>query len=305
MPRAKTPPADTAASLVPMNDSAVALAAMSADHAEAERLAVAFGYTGEISVPALEAQIRRDARTTAEAALMTGAGLLMLKQLTPHTEFIERVEALGFHKRVAQRLMSLAAKFRKSDSKSLLIAAAGSQTKLLELAILDDQDIDVLAQGGTIKGLTLDSIDTMSASELREALREKEAELQVAQAAREKQVKRIDKLEAERRRYNKAAPDEQLAEMQKRAIALMNDIRGGIAGGLRQACVEIGSHGEERGLHDRFLAGLLAEVQHELDQLRQDFGLPDIAKGELPDWLQDDDVAQAVAGKPRAAKAGK
>lgn len=304
MPRAKTP---TPASATHRSDIDEQRAtggqlAMVADHTEAQRLAVAFGYTGEISVAAIEAQIRRDARTTAEAALATGAGLLMLKQLTPHGEFTERIETLGFHQRVARRLMMLAAKFSKTDSKSVLIAAAGSQTKLLELAILDDQELDELAQGGTVKGLTLDAIDTLSASELREALREKEAELQVANAARDKQVKRIDKLEAERRRYNKAPADEQLAEMQKRAVALMNDLRGGIAGGLRQAVIEIGNHGEGRGEHDRFLGGLVAEVQHALNDLRAEFGLAEAAEGELPGWLQDDDVAQAAATKPRGGK---
>lgn len=295
MPRAKTPAAAAPEPNVDAGRVAGAALAMVADHTEAQRLAVTFGYTGEISIPALEAQIRRDARITAESALATGAGLLMLRQLTPHGEFTERVESLGLHVRVARRLMTIAAKFSKTDSKSVLVAAAGTQTKLLELTVLENDELDLIAQGGTVKGLTLDAIDTMSARELREALREKEAELQVATNARQKQQNRIDKLEADRRRYNKAPADEQLAEMQKRAVALMNDLRGGIAGGLRQACVEIGNHGEERGAHDLFLAGLVAQIQRELDQVRQEFGLANLADSEeLPEWLKGDEVAETL-----------
>lgn len=123
--------------------------------------------------------------------------------------------------------------------------------------------------------------------DLAEGMRRAEAERDEAKAEKEagehllgRKNKRIDALEAELRRFDKGTPDEQLAEMQRRATALMNELRGGIAGGLRQACVEIGNHGEERGRHDLFLAGLVGQVQHELALVRQEFNLPDISHAE-------------------------
>jgi len=160
---------------------------------------------------------------------------------------------------------------------------------------------------GAAKAEVMSVIEDLAAkvAQVEEQLQDKDAELQVANTARQKQQTRIDKLEAERRRYNKATPAEQLAEMQRRAVAMMNDVRGGIAGGLRQACAEIGNHGEERGLHDRFLAGLLAEIQHQLDQVRQDFGLADVADPGLPDWLQDDPVAKQLDVQHKAGRGSK
>jgi hypothetical protein len=46
------------------------------------------------------------------------------------------------------------------------------QTKLLELIVEDDETIDSLAKGGTLYGLTLDDVDRMSPTELRNKLRD-------------------------------------------------------------------------------------------------------------------------------------
>ena len=216
-------------------------------------------------------------------------------------EFTDRLQGLGVHERVARRLMTLAAKFAKTDSKSVLIAAAGSQSKLLELAILDDDDLDLIALGGTVKGLSLDSIDAMSARELREKLRDAEAELKVSQAAREKQRTRIDKLQAAQVRFAGLPPDDVLASMQDEAMSIMREARGAIDGRLRQAVRAIQNHGTESNEHDRFLAGLVAEIQHALTALREEAGLTDVAEGDLPGWLQGDEVAEAAA-KARKGK---
>lgn len=272
--------------------------------ARAKEAADLVGYSGVLTPEVAESLVSSGLQRTAEGVWLMGAGLLMLKELTEHGEFGRRVEALGLNLETAKRRMVAVRKFSKSVAGDTFRNAVSSASKLLELASLDQDEINHLADGGAINGVTLDKVETMTRRELREALREREAELEHANAKRDAQSKRIDKLEAERRRYNKLPPAEQLQEMQRCALAMMNDIRGGIAGGLRSAVAEIGNHGEERGLHDLFLGGLVAQIRHELDQLVQDFGLPDVAPGQLPDWLADDQVAQAAAaGKTR--KAGK
>jgi len=143
------------------------------DAMQAGALAIAeqFGYDGSLSVGALEDEIRFYQRRSVEAVLALGTRLLILKELTAHGEFIQRVELLGINERMARRFMSATLKLGKTDTKSVL-AAAGNQTKLLELVTLDDEDIAELANGGSAANLTLDDVARMTVTELRAALRE-------------------------------------------------------------------------------------------------------------------------------------
>lgn len=141
----------------------------------AQALAVSFNYTGELSAPALEDEIRFYQRRTAEACLELGKRLVLLREMTPHGQFAARIEGLGLGYRMANRFMGAAVKFSKCDSKSLLTAAA-TQTKVLELATLDDEEIEALNEGNTVRGITLDTVAQMGVTELRNKLREAEAD---------------------------------------------------------------------------------------------------------------------------------
>ncbi len=137
----------------------------------ATALASELGYDGSLTVGALEDEIRFYQRRTIEACLELGKRLLLLKELTPHGEFTQRVDLLGISDRMARKFMSATIKFSKRNSSSVL-AAAGTQTKLLELVILDDGEIEALENGETARGVTLDEIETMTVSELKKALRD-------------------------------------------------------------------------------------------------------------------------------------
>lgn len=134
-------------------------------------LATQLGYQGSLTVGALEDEIRFYQQRSVEAVMELGKRLLILKEMTPHGEFSKRIEMLGVSKRTAQRFMSVVLKFSKTTSMSLL-EKSGSGTKLLELMVLDDDDIDVIDAGGSIGDVNLDSIETMSVRELKKALRE-------------------------------------------------------------------------------------------------------------------------------------
>lgn len=140
-------------------------------------LAASLGYEGALTVGALEDEIRFYQQRSVEAVLELGKRLLILKEITPHGEFKQRTEMLGFSSRMAQKFMSAVLKFSKANSSSLL-AKAGSQTKILELVILDDDEIDVIEQGGSVGDVNLDSIETMSVRELKKALREAKADVE-------------------------------------------------------------------------------------------------------------------------------
>lgn len=134
-------------------------------------LATQLGYQGALTVGALEDEIRFYQQRTVEACMELGKRLLILKEMTPHGEFEKRIDILGFSPRMARKFMSAVLKFSNRNSNSVLIASK-TQTKLLELVVLDDDDLDVIEQGGSIGEVSLDSIETMSVRELKAALRE-------------------------------------------------------------------------------------------------------------------------------------
>jgi hypothetical protein len=140
-------------------------------------LAAQSGYEGALTVGALEDEIRFYQQRSVEAVLELGKRLLILKEITPHGEFTKRIDMLGISKRTAQRFMSVVLKFSKTTTLSLL-EKSGSGSKLLELMVLDDDDIDVIDQGGSIGDVSLDTIETMSVRELKKALRDAKSDIE-------------------------------------------------------------------------------------------------------------------------------
>ena len=119
----------------------------------------------------IQRDIAANMRRSVEACLEVGRGLAVLKAACGHGNFVARLDVLGIDNRVAQRFMQSAVKFSKASSTPLL-NAAGNQTKLFEMLVLDDEQIEELELTGQTGELHLDEIATMSVKELRKALRE-------------------------------------------------------------------------------------------------------------------------------------
>lgn len=100
-----------------------------------------------------------------------GRRLVLLREFHAHGEWAECLDRLGMAPRAAQRLIQLAVKFDLPNASTSTHFEKFGKSKLIELAVLDDDDIKELADGGTVLNLTLDSIDKMGVSELRAALR--------------------------------------------------------------------------------------------------------------------------------------
>ena len=151
------------------------LAAMNTEAMErAGDMATTIGYEGALTVGALEDEIRFYQRQTAEACFELGKRLLVLKELTPYGGFKQRLELLGIEYRSAARFMAVSRKFANVTT-SPLLKVVETQSKLLELLVLDDGEIESLADGESVRGVSLDDIETMSVRELKAALREKQA----------------------------------------------------------------------------------------------------------------------------------
>jgi len=113
-------------------------------------------------------EVRFYFQNSAESMLEAGKRLILLKEHLPHGEFLPTLHEIGVSHRMAQRSMQAAIKY--SGPKKAALANLG-KSKLLELMVEDDDELEELAEGGTIAGLTLDEIDRMSTRELRENLR--------------------------------------------------------------------------------------------------------------------------------------
>ena len=269
-PESKEVLADTVAIDQTM-DAANQLAVMSIEaNANAVAMAQQIGYQGAVTVGALEDEIRFYQRRTVEAILETGKRLLVLKELTPHGEFSQRVEMLGFSDRTAQRFMQAAVKTAKSANLALLSTQVKSASAFLELVTHDDDVLENLAE--------MDDVEKMSASELRAALRESREEKGAVEKVLADKNTAMDKLRAQVKRIEKLPPDEQRQGLMKEATAIAHDALGAIRGGVRAALAALSvENGEEvRGL-DVFMAGLVGQLQAEINTLREEFNLPDVS----------------------------
>lgn len=221
----------------------------------------------------IQRDISANMRRSVEACLEVGRGLNVLMAACKQGEFIARLEALGIEERVARRFRQSAVKFSNRVLTPALSKAIGSQTKLFEMLVLDDEQIEELELTGQTGELALDEVASMSVKELRAALRETRQERQADQLLLEKRNKKIDKLEREVDRVARLPLDEKLLDLQQRATATMRDAAGAITGGLRQAIIAVTHHDSED--HTPFLAGLIGQLQADLTALREEFRLPD------------------------------
>ncbi|MCY6443234.1 hypothetical protein OQH26_019230 [Acinetobacter baumannii] len=181
-------------------------------------LATQLGYDGALTVGALEDEIRFYQMRTVEACMELGKRLLILKEMTAHGEFEKRIEILGLSPRMARKFMSAVLKFANRNSNSVL-QAAKTQTKLLELVVLDDDDLDFIEQGGSIGAVSLDSIDTMSTRELKQALRDAKADKDAADLLLKKKDEKINELDSKVTKLQSPVQIKKRAESEEQLIA--------------------------------------------------------------------------------------
>ena len=259
-------PADQQAEqqLVALQDNAIVQ-----HEAELNQLAHSLGYQGSLTVGGLEDEIRFYQRRSVEALLECGKRLVLLKKITAHGEFEDRVEMLGFSVRTARRFMQAAAKITKSANLAVLSTQVKSASAFLELVTHDDDVLENLAD--------MDDVEKMSASQLRAALRESRKEKDAVEKVLTDKNAFMDKLRAQVKRVQAAPPDEQLLHLQREATTIMNDALGAIRGGLRAALTALNDVPADAPSQSVFMAGLVGQVAADLAALREEFNLPDVS----------------------------
>lgn len=275
MPRKPTPvpvSKETPVNALVIQDDIAAtnqLALITAQHASAVRaLAATLKYEGSLSPDALENGARDAIRRINLGVFELGGYLLLLREACPHGEFLPALERLELDPRVVQQYMQVTKRYANSNSH---LKALG-KTKLLEMLILDNEQLEELELTGQTGELALDDVATMSVKELRAKLREAKLEKDATEKLLATKDANFNKL---LRKIQKSTPDEVLLDIQKEATALMNDALGCVRGQIRQAFWAIKNHTTDD--HSIFMAGLLGQLQADVSALREEFNLPDVS----------------------------
>ena len=177
-----------------------------------------------------------------------------------------------------------------------LTKAIGSQSKLFEMLVLDDEQIEELELTGQTGELKLDDIATMSVKELRAALRETRENAEAQSRLLADKNAKIDELAAKlttkKPRVHTPPPDVEGQEIRKEASQFAFEAESVVRGKLRAAFQSLAEHAEKHGMaHDDFMAGLLCQVEVSIKQLRGEFGVKEAPDGEeVPDWLRGGDL---------------
>lgn len=276
-----------------MRQEGKSLSLAGSQHAATVRaVAAQFGYQlpAECVDPDLiQRDISSNMRRTAEAMLQVGLGLIVLKEACQHGEFMARLGVLGFEPSVARRYMTVASKLSKRATSHVLLKAIDSQSKLLELIVLDDEQLEEFELTGQTGELKLDDVATMSVKELRAKVRELKGEVESKEGLLTTRSKNIDALEERLARMKKAPPDEVRLELQRNATSKFNDAVGALRGQFSDSIRVLVEHAAESGTEadTAFMAGLVGQVQVALNTLRDTYGIPDIAPALIPDWVND------------------
>ena len=228
-------------------------------------LAAQLGYEGSLALGSLEDEVRFYQQRTVESCMEIGKRLLLIKEQTPHGEFNKRIEMLNFTPRMAQKFMSAVLKFSKTNSNSLL-QKAGNQTKLLELVMLDDDEIELIEQGGSIGDVNLDTIETMSVRELKKALRDAKADIEAKEQVIKTKDQEKNKILEENTRLKSPAQIKERAESEQQqfeqaAIAKLNAAKDAFLPAFTKFTNDIG------GVIDTADAKDLPQLYENIDEL--------------------------------------
>ncbi|CAD5107209.1 DUF3102 domain-containing protein [Zestomonas carbonaria] len=231
---------------------------------------------------------------SAEEALAVGRCLIVMKENEPHGEWLGILEQLGIEQSLARRMAQAALKFGGIEAPKALIEAAKSKSKLFELMVLDDDELQALTDGGSVAGLELDDIERMPVSQLRAALREMRSDKQAQGRILAEKNARIDELSTDldkaRRQVQAMTADQRARQLREEVAALAYVAETDITGSLREGFAKLAAHADEHGGdHRGFKALVLRQLETQLQAIRSEFHLPaDLDPEAEPDWLHAD-----------------
>ncbi|MGE8612783.1 MAG: DUF3102 domain-containing protein [Achromobacter veterisilvae] len=279
-------------------DTAKPATGIEADQAQAaERSALVIKQFGDglpFDLPRYEHVIRTHLARSADEMLAAGRALIVVREHVPHGEWREFLGRLNIDHTLAKRMQQAALKFSNGATSHHLIEAAGNKSKLIELLVLDDDQVAELNDGGTVAGISLDDVASMSVSELRKTLREARAEAEVNDKLLSEKNDQIDTLKKERdaasRRIKAEKPDEHLVglhtEIEAELVGLEASISGKLYEGLEKLCAAYNTTGDGGMQRTALIASGLRALQQRIEDLFNEFELPKGDGDTLPAWAQ-------------------
>lgn len=269
-------------------------------HAMVRAVAAQVGYQlpADCADPDLiQRDIAANMRRSVEACLEVGRGLAVLKAACQHGMFMARLDVLGIDRFVASKFMQAAKKFSNVSSTAHLTKALGNQTKLFEMLVLDDEQIEELELTGQTGELKLDDVATMSVKELRAKVRELKNEVTAKEDVLSTRSAQINTLEEKLSRVKSMPPDEVLAELQAEATKWANDTHGAVIGKFAGSLESLARHYIEHGGESTlvFMAGMVGQIQADLNALRDRLNIPDVMPSMIPEWVVDPSFEKAGA----------
>lgn len=228
-----------------------------------------------------EAAIRGELRRGCEAFLRAGRYLIVARECALHGEWTGMLQRLGVEARQAQRMMEAArrvALLPNASRATHLLEAAGTQSKLIELLSLPEDEFVDLAEKGRSGNLQLDDIESMTRDELRAAVREARADLE----AKDQRINKLsddlnkehEKLAKAQRKWKAATPDERQKILQDAVTQAEMTIvaqLGGAKDGLRAAVNALIEHTVGTDLDSQeFLGDVFGRLLNAVRAVRDD-----------------------------------
>lgn len=170
------------------------------DQANVKAMAVQFGYTGPVDSDSLEQMCQIKGAAAANSIFEFGAALVMLRESCLHGDWMVRFERMSISRRTAHNYMAIALKFKGVDVRAAL--GKLGVNKLLELAALDDGEIDALAAGESVRGITIGQVDKMSVLELKKKISDLEANLKATKEVASGKEEKINDLTRKANKFN-------------------------------------------------------------------------------------------------------
>lgn len=231
-------------------------------------------------------------REAQEAFFEFGRVLVVLKEHMPHGKFQETVrQEFNVSPESARKMIQATVKFcspqmLKAQPKLLVLG----KSKLFELMTEDDEDLQQLADGGSVNGITLDDIDRMTIKELRAALRESRETAEAKDKVIADKNKKVDELAEKlaKKGTKEPKPQDVASELTVSMTSIEVGIRGQISR-LREQFEAMKAHGLANGFnHAPLMTGCLNQLIADIEQLRGSFDLPDEipTDEEEPEWMR-------------------
>lgn len=230
-------------------------------------------------------------REAQEAFFEFGRVLVVLKEHMPHGKFQATVKSeFGISPESARKMIQATVKFcspqlLKAQPKLLTLG----KSKLFELMTEDDEDLQELADGGSVNGITLDDVDRMTIKELRAALRESRDTAEAKDKIIADKNKKVDELAeklAKKQTGKEPSPEDVGSELTMQLSSLEVAARSDLSR-FAEVFEQMLAHGEANGYdHRPQMVAAINQIIRDAETLRERFTLPQEAPTNAkPEWL--------------------